>query len=168
MKKFTFFFIWVIIIISCTLIYAKKDKFQDLQNELIALVMPTRGYYKNNVAEYFISNNGHFVITTKVNNHQINFLFDTGASSIVLTRNDAINAGINVDSLNYNNLISTANGTNYIAYTTIKQLQIFNKIFTNLPVAITKTGLDQSLLGMSFLKHVQSYTINNNKLTINF
>lgn len=168
MKQFFTFFTWIIIIISCTFLYGQKDKISDLKNEFLALIFPEKGYYKNNIAEYYVSNNGHFVIATTVNNQQINFLLDTGASSIVLTRNDAIKANIDVDSLKYDIPISTANGTSYIAYAIIQKLQVANKVFNNLPVAVTKSGLDQSLLGMSFLKRVSSYSINDNKLTISF
>lgn len=153
---------------SCTFLYGKKQHLQDLKNEFLALVIPELGSYKDNVAEYYINNNGHYVIDTKVNNTPIIFLLDTGASSIVLTRKDAINAGINVNDLNYNIATSTANGINYVAYARIKKLQIFDIIFSDIPVLVTKSGLDQSLLGMSFLKLIRAYSINNNKLTIFF
>jgi aspartyl protease family protein len=168
MKQVLTFFIWILIFLSCIFLYGKKNRVKDFKNELIALVIPSKGYYKNNLAEYYLSNNGHFVIETKVNNQQINFLFDTGASSIVLSQTDAISAGIDVNKLDYKLPISTANGISYFAYTTIAKLQIYNNIFTNLSVVVAKSGLDQSLLGMSFLKHVRSYSIDNDKLTINF
>lgn len=168
MKKILSLFIWIIIIISSTFLYSKKNQKNNLKNELLALIIPEIGYHRDSKAEYYISNNGHFIIAAKVNDYKVKFLLDTGASSIVLTNEDAKNANINVNDLNYNISISTANGIIYVAYKNVERLQISNKIFYNLKVAVTKSGLNQSLLGMSFLKNVKSYSINNNKLTINF
>uniref|UniRef100_UPI00329A4980 retropepsin-like aspartic protease family protein n=1 Tax=Salmonella enterica TaxID=28901 RepID=UPI00329A4980 len=54
--------------------------------------------------------NGHFGVKGSVNNASIGFMVDTGASSIVLSYDDARRAGLNPDKLAYRTPIMTANG----------------------------------------------------------
>ncbi|MEM9639330.1 MAG: TIGR02281 family clan AA aspartic protease, partial [Pseudomonadota bacterium] len=53
---------------------------------------------------------GHYYIAAEVNGAPVQFVLDTGASTLVLTREDAAAAGLSVDDLNFTNRAMTANG----------------------------------------------------------
>ena len=54
--------------------------------------------------------NGDFDVSAQINGARIAMVLDTGASSVVLTRDDAKAAGLPLEVLAYNVAIDTANG----------------------------------------------------------
>ena len=54
--------------------------------------------------------NGHFEVDAQANGQSVRFMVDTGATSIILTEEDARRAGIQPSSLRYSEQIRTANG----------------------------------------------------------
>ena len=56
------------------------------------------------------SQDGHYYLTVDVNNVPVEFLVDTGASDLVLTKEDAERVGIDVDNLAFLGRAQTANG----------------------------------------------------------
>jgi len=46
---------------------------------------------------------GHFYVTLSINNKPINFLIDTGATAMILSKKDGEKLGFNVDNLNFRN-----------------------------------------------------------------
>ena len=96
---------------------------------------------------------GHYVSSGTINNHEVVFLLDTGASDIAIPESLADDIGL---SKGQSMLIKTANG-NTKAYRTrlesvalgeIKRYDLNATILTNI------TG-KEVLLGMSFLKHFE-------------
>ena len=96
---------------------------------------------------------GHYVSSGTINNHEVVFLLDTGASDIAIPESLADDIGLNKGQ---SMLIKTANG-NTKAYRTrlesvalgeIKRYDLNATILTNI------TG-KEVLLGMSFLKHFE-------------
>ncbi len=96
---------------------------------------------------------GHYVSSGTINNHEVVFLLDTGASDIAIPESLADDIGL---SKGQTMLIKTANG-NTKAYRTrlesvalgdIKRYDLNATILTNI------TG-KEVLLGMSFLKHFE-------------
>ncbi len=55
--------------------------------------------------------NGHFLIAAEIEDVEILFLVDTGASQVILTVEDAERLGHSVDSLEFSDRFQTANGT---------------------------------------------------------
>ena len=53
---------------------------------------------------------GHYYVNTIIQGVSINFLIDTGATTVSLTRSDAKKLGIDLNQLNYSQKVSTANG----------------------------------------------------------
>lgn len=98
---------------------------------------------------------GQYWMAGRVNNGMINFLVDTGASSIALTPEDARRAGINLDTLEYNIAISTAGGQNVAAAVNLKTVSIGPITLRNVRAIVIPEGLHTSLLGMTFLGQLQ-------------
>lgn len=107
-----------------------------------------------------IRDDGHFVIRTLTNNKPITMLVDTGATNVVLSTSDARSLGIDTNKLNYVVPISTANGNTMAARATIDSISIGPIRVNNIDALIAKDGdLNQSLLGMSFLRRLRSYEV---------
>jgi len=158
---------WVIILFFTTALVVYWDDFK--QTKLYASLVPGHNVELGAGEMYFMrAADGHFHINAKVNGVDIKFMVDTGASSIVLNKEDAIRTGFNVEQLSYNMAISTANGQTRAASVNLQTLQIGGKLHANIAAIVNEGELDSSLLGMSFLDKIASMKIEGDKLTLKF
>lgn len=105
-----------------------------------------------------VRDDGQFVVRTTTNNRQISMLVDTGASQVVLSARDARALGINMAALNFVIPVNTANGQTMTARYKIDSLFIGPIKIYNVEALVAREGdLNQSLLGMSFLRRLRSY-----------
>jgi len=110
---------------------------------------------------------GHFNAKVEVNGQPVSMIVDTGASSIVLTPEDAAKAGIDVAHLTYSIPVLTANGRTFAARVRLDEVAIGPLDRTNVDALVAKPGaLTQSLLGMSFLSRLRSYEFSGEFLTL--
>ncbi len=110
---------------------------------------------------------GHFEVNATINGHTTPMIFDTGASAVVLTIDDAIAAGVNVEGLRYVVPVSTANGQGLAARTRLDSLEVGGIVRRNLTAFVTQDGaLDTSLLGMTFLETLSRYSVTQNSLEL--
>ena len=111
--------------------------------------------------------NGHFEARASVNGKPVTFLVDTGATTTVLTRNDAQAAGFDLDALSFNVPISTANGRTNAALVNADEIAIGEIARNRQPLLIASSDLlDQSLLGMSFLSTLSGYDVRGDRLVL--
>jgi len=101
--------------------------------------------------------NGHFVVNAFANGRAVKFLVDTGASGILLSEEDAKRVGIQPNSLTYDVGVQTANGAIQVARTTVREIRIGDLTVNNMEVWITRAPMSISLLGMTFLRRLDSY-----------
>ena len=116
---------------------------------------------------YHADRRGHFSLTATVNDAPLRLVVDTGASLVALTLDDARAAGIGRSELVFNQLTHTANGTVRFAPVILREIRIGQLSIDNVPAAVIET-LDQSLLGMSFLKRLKSFEVREGALIINW
>ncbi|PIR34787.1 MAG: TIGR02281 family clan AA aspartic protease, partial [Alphaproteobacteria bacterium CG11_big_fil_rev_8_21_14_0_20_44_7] len=109
---------------------------------------------------------GHYHIDTEINGVTIKFMVDTGASDVVLTKNDAKKLGINLHNLDYTKMYNTANGITYGAPIVINKIKIDNFVIYNIKASVNNSEMEQSLLGMSFLDKLGGYEVRNGILTL--
>jgi aspartyl protease family protein len=119
----------------------------------------------NRTLVYRADRRGHFSLTATVNGAPTRFVVDTGASLVALTLDDARAAGIGRSELNFNQLTQTANGRVHFAPVMLREVRIEQLSIENVPAAVIE-NLDQSLLGMSFLKRLKSFEMREGALTI--
>lgn len=110
---------------------------------------------------------GHFEITAQVNGVPVDTIFDTGASAVVLTQEDAEAAGIDTRKLTYTVPVSTANGTGRAAIVNLDEMQIGPIVRKRVRAFIAEHGaLETSLLGMTFLETLDRYSVAGNALEL--
>ena len=110
---------------------------------------------------------GSFLIKGSVNGNEARFIFDTGASTVVLRAENAAALGFRPEALNFSIPVSTANGTALAAPVVIESLSVGSITEKNIPALIARTGvLHANLLGMSFLERLGSYEVRGNRLIL--
>jgi aspartyl protease family protein len=109
---------------------------------------------------------GHFFIQAQADGKPVQFMVDTGATDIVLAPDDARKLGIDVEHLKYYRRYNTANGMGLGASAELRELKVGNVTLKNVPVSVNRTEMDDSLLGMAFLKRFSRYEVRGNVLTL--
>ncbi|MBA98623.1 MAG: TIGR02281 family clan AA aspartic protease [Sulfitobacter sp.] len=112
------------------------------------------------------SADGHYYLTALVNGEAIRFVVDTGASDMVLTRQDAERAGLSPDTLNYLGRATTANGEVRTAYVRLSEVQLGEVRDFDVPAVVNDGEMPQSLLGMGYLQRWGRIEIANNELIL--
>ena len=110
---------------------------------------------------------GHFTVKAEVNGAVTTMIVDTGASTIVLSPEDAKKAGIDVSRLNFTVPVITANGRTVAAKVRLNTVAVgpLQREDVDALVAEPK-ALNESLLGMSFLGRLRSYEFSGDFLTL--
>jgi aspartyl protease family protein len=110
---------------------------------------------------------GSFTLNGRVNDRDTRFIFDTGASTVVLTAEVAAAAGFHPDSLSYTIPVATANGRTLAAPVTIDSLSIGPIVESRIRALVARPGvLRDNLLGMTFLERLTSYEVRGNRLIL--
>jgi aspartyl protease family protein len=107
---------------------------------------------------------GGFFVMGKVNGQLVRFLVDTGASDTVLSPADARRLGVDTAALSFDHASETANGVGYAATFTAQSLAVGSIRFTDVPLMINQAPMTSSLLGMTFLRRLESFQVRGRKL----
>jgi aspartyl protease family protein len=116
---------------------------------------------------YRADQRGHVTLDAAVNGASVRFVVDTGASLVALTVEDARAAGIGEGDLVFNRTMHTANGPVRVAPVMLREIRI-EQFSVDDVLAVVIEKLDQSLLGMSFLKRLKSFEMRDGSLTISW
>jgi aspartyl protease family protein len=95
---------------------------------------------------------GHFHAEVGVNGHPVRFIVDTGATEIVLSRDDAAAAGIDTGALLYIGRARTANGIVRTAPVRLESLALGGRVDTGIRATVSEGDMGVSLLGMTYLE----------------
>jgi aspartyl protease family protein len=106
-------------------------------------------------------------VAGRINNREARFIFDTGATAVVLTAESAAATGFDLETLNYSIPVSTANGRTMTAPISIDSLAIGTITERRVQALVAKPGvLRENLLGMTFLDRLGSYEVRGNRLIL--
>lgn len=94
---------------------------------------------------------GHYHLTLMINGIPVNFMVDTGASNMVLSRADAREIGVDPNSLAFVGVAQTANGTIRTALVRLPEVTLGPWQDRNVAAYVTDGDMDMSLLGMDYL-----------------
>ena len=151
--------IWVLIFMGAI---AVIGMWSDIQNTL----MPKQAMIGENTIVLPRERDGHYYLTLDVNGVPVNFVVDTGATQVVLTRQDAARIGIDVGALAYLGSANTANGTVRTAAVRLDTVTLGTMRDTRVRAVVNDGQMDGSLLGMTYLSRYDSITIKDNQLIL--
>lgn len=110
---------------------------------------------------------GTFQLQVAVNDKSFRFVFDTGASTVVLKPETAEALGIGLDTLRYRVQVLTANGAMLAAPVTLDRVAIGPIRLSRVPALVTRSGvLHENLLGQTVLDRLESYEVRGNRLVL--
>jgi len=109
---------------------------------------------------------GHYYLTLQVDGTPVKFVVDTGATDIVLSRQDAARAGISLNDLVYSGVAGTANGTVRTARVKADTLALGPLVDRNVPVWVNEGAMNTSLLGMAYLQRFSRLEITGGTLVL--
>ena len=159
--------VWIGIGLTILLGYSYRHDFSQVAVKLHAALFPFQGTENPDGSISFpVGYNGHFIVEAQISGKKIRFVVDTGASNVVLTKADAERIGIITAGLRYNQLYNTANGQTWSAPINLRRIQIGPIVIKNVQASVSKGGLNESLLGMSFLEKLKGYEVRNDVLTL--
>lgn len=107
-----------------------------------------------------------FYVTARVNGRPVRFVVDTGSSVVILTRSDALAAGVkdlDVPPLS----VTTASGASAMRAVNLDKVELAGQALENVDGAIVDAELKVSLLGQSALSRLQSIRFAGNTLVLN-
>ena len=109
---------------------------------------------------------GHFLATLEVQGVPIEFIVDTGATDVVLSRADARRLGLDPDQLVYSGRARTANGVVRTARITLEDVTFGEFTDSAVRAWVNEGELDLSLLGMSYLERFERVEIARDRLIL--
>ena len=147
--------------------YSYRTELSQVGNRIWHNLLPFQGMQSGNKAvSFYKSENGHFIVEADVEGVNIRFLLDTGASRVILSAADAQRLGVNLETETFDQALSTANGIVFSAPIILENITVGPITVKGVPGSISKGGLNQSLLGMSFLERLSSYEVTRDVITL--
>lgn len=108
---------------------------------------------------------GHFFTRAKINGRPIFTLVDTGATSVALSVEDARAVGIQVDPAQFKVIGSGASGPVRGMSIDLDEVDVGGHRVTHVRGAVLE-GLEGTLLGQSYLQHLESVEISGNVMKL--
>ena len=159
--------LWCGVFAVLVLIYSFRDDLQRVGDRIRSEIVPSypvaTGAHEITISA---SEGGGFFVDGEVNNAPAHFLIDTGATDIVLSPAAAARAGIDLAALNYTNRFETAHGEGWGASIVLSRLVVGPIELHDVKVSINKSPMDSSLLGLAFLKQLDSFEVRGGRLTL--
>ncbi|SIT55583.1 conserved membrane hypothetical protein [Mesorhizobium prunaredense] len=163
---------WAVIVLALIAGYQYRYELQDFASRVTAGLVPgsplALGLEDGHATVTLDkAGNGHFEARIMVNGTPVRAVVDTGATSTVLTAQDAQAAGFNPAALNFTIPVSTANGMARAAAVRTDELAIGGIVRKDMPVMIAAPGmLGQSLLGMNFIGSLSGFDVRGDRMIL--
>ena len=160
--------VWAALFALLAGVYAYRFEAADFFDRMTAELMPSEPVTGQGGEAIIRSRlGGEFAVSARINGARATLMFDTGASMVVLTAGDARRAGIDAKTLVYDVPVTTANGSAMAAEIRLDEIAVGPIVMRNVPALVAKPGaLQESLLGMSFLGRLKSYSVERGKLIL--
>jgi len=159
--------LWVAFALILLVGYSYRFELRDVADRVMAEIIPGHVITHGRSVEVARASGGDFDVTTQINGARVAMVLDTGASSVVLTRDDAKAAGLPLEVLAYTANIDTANGRTRAAPVTLDRIAIGGLVERSVEALVAQPGqLRTSLLGMSFLNRLQSWEVRGDRLLL--
>ncbi|WP_116131925.1 TIGR02281 family clan AA aspartic protease [Tropicimonas sp. IMCC34043] len=153
--------LWALIFVGVIVAYGLWD---DVSNT----VMPRQSVYaEQGRIEVPMGRDGHYHMVLGINGTPVQFIVDTGASDMVLSREDASRAGIDLDGLPFGGMANTANGPVRTAFVRVNEVSLGGGIVDrNVPALVSGGDMPGSLLGMGYLNRFSQVSFGNGRMVL--
>ena len=159
--------VWFGIMLLVAIGYGFRYELADVSNRVLAVFVPSHGYSSTpETISFRVAPDGHYWVNTRIDGVDFRLMVDTGATSVVLGKEDARRLGIDPASLRYERTVHTANGTTKAAAIRLRQLAIGPIVVTDVPALVNAGALSDPLLGMRLLERLSGVEIKNGTLTL--
>lgn len=109
--------------------------------------------------------NGHFYVTAEVNGFPVDFVVDTGATTVALTTDDARRLGLDFDPAEFTTIGRGASGDVRGTQVQLDVIDIDGKRVPQISGVIVEE-LDISLLGQTYLSRISAVQMNGDYMTL--
>jgi aspartyl protease family protein len=158
---------WVIVGLVLVAAYTFRFELRDTGDRILAELVPGHAATRGQTISVARGRGGDFQIATEVNGVRVPMVLDTGATSVVLTHDAAVAAGLPVEMIHYTVNVDTANGRAQAAPVTLDRIAVGSIVERAVPALIAPPGqLKTSLLGMSFLSRLEGWEVRGDKVTM--
>jgi len=163
---------WVLIVLALIAGYQYRYELQDVASRVTAGLVPGSPLAlgeQDGRATVSLDKGagGHFEARILVDGQPVRAMVDTGATSTVLTEQDARAAGIDASALNYTVPVATANGNTRAAAVRVRELSVGGIVRRDVTVLVAAPGtLPQSLLGMNFIGSLSGFDVRGDRMTL--
>jgi aspartyl protease family protein len=164
--------IWLVIILALVAAYLYRDDARNFGARMTAGLLPgTAVVVKTsdggNEVVIHKTRGDHFQTNVTVDGKVLPMLVDTGASSVVLSWEDARRIGLKPQDLRFTVTVMTANGRATAAPVRLDEISIGPIVRRGIRAMVAEEGrLDESLLGMTFLSTLGSLQMQTDELRL--
>ena len=109
---------------------------------------------------------GHYYLTLDINETPVRFVVDTGATGMVLTKDDAARVGLTDDDMIFYSEAMTANGPVRTAPVRLEDVALGPFHDSNVRAFVNEGDMTKSLLGMEYLNRYARLEISNGRLVL--
>lgn len=159
---------WALIGLALVIGYSYRDRIQGVGARVLGELRPGSAV-SNPGGGVTITRraDGDFRVDAEVNGRVQPFLFDTGASSVVLTAENAAALGLTPAAADFTARVSTANGIAYAAPIQLDSLRIGTITERRVNAMVARPGsLAGNLLGQTFLTRLSAYEVRGDRLIL--
>ncbi len=159
--------LWVAVGLLLVVGYSYRFELHEVADRVLAELVPGHVVSQGRTVAVARTSGGDFAINATINGARVAMILDTGASSVVLTHEDAKAAGLPLELFDsrYTVKIDTANGATRVAPVRLDRIAVGNLVEQSVDALVAQPGqLKTSLLGMSFLNRLQSWEVRGDRL----
>jgi aspartyl protease family protein len=113
-----------------------------------------------------MARDGHFYLVLDLNGVPVRFVIDTGATDIVLSATDAARVGLQPENLVFSGRALTANGMVETAPVRIDRVALGGVVDEGVRAVVNRGDLEESLLGMSYLRRFDRLEISGGQMVL--
>jgi aspartyl protease family protein len=157
---------WCMVIVGLVGLYAYRFEINGVTSRIMAELRPgTVETISAGEVSVPRRGDGSYVFGARANGRELRFIFDTGASLVVLTHESAARIGIDPKSLAFTVPVATANGRTLAAPLMLDTLSVGGIEARRVRTLVAQPGaLHENLLGMSFLDRLASFEVRDGRL----
>jgi len=157
---------WTVVALLLVVGYSYRHELRDIADRVVAELMPGHVAGHGRDVDVVRGRRGEFALAAHINGAKVPMVLDTGATSVVLTREAARAAGLPIEMLTYSVDVDTANGRTHAAPVTLDRLAVGGLTERQVPALVVEGGLRNNLLGMSFLNRLESWEVRGDRLSL--